>query len=324
MSRLVTVITIISVMLFAVSLSATAHAPSGAIFTTLENGTEVNLNHFDSKPDVYLDGGPGPGAPAPAAGLDDGTYVYQVTDPSGKVLLSEDKAKCRQVVASGGFFTAVVDVTDATCNEHALGVDSDHGAPPENARTVQLIPFANTPNNGGVYKAWVTRVEDFLLGCQELGHPGATGLELVDCGEKDGGNAHGFIPAHSKTDNFKVKGARLIGEIDVEFFRDTNGNGLLDAGEQPQLPGFLMIWTDTLGVTNNRFSDPEFEFGTFAHVESPEEGTHYITVPDQPGCTVTGISGPFNSTSGAGTVYVIFPEKYKNVEFLIYVGCAAE
>ena len=69
-----------------------AHAPSGAIFTTVEDGSEVNFNHYPSKEAVYLDGGPGPGAPQHAAGLDDGRYVFQVTDPSGKTLLSTDPA----------------------------------------------------------------------------------------------------------------------------------------------------------------------------------------------------------------------------------------
>ena len=61
-----------------------AHAPSGAIFTTLPDGSEVNYNIYAAKEDVYLDGGPGVGAPQDAAGLDDGRYVFQVTDPSGK------------------------------------------------------------------------------------------------------------------------------------------------------------------------------------------------------------------------------------------------
>ena len=36
-----------------------AHAPSGAIFTTVADGGEVNFNHSPSKDAVYLDGGPG-------------------------------------------------------------------------------------------------------------------------------------------------------------------------------------------------------------------------------------------------------------------------
>jgi hypothetical protein len=50
----------------------------------------VNLNIYDAKEDVYLNGGPGINAPDDAAGLPAGTYSFQVTDPSGKTLLSSD------------------------------------------------------------------------------------------------------------------------------------------------------------------------------------------------------------------------------------------
>lgn len=72
------------------AIPATANALSGAIFTTLENGSRVNANIFEAQEDVYLDGGPGQNAPAGAAGLPEGDYYFQVTDPSGKVLLSLD------------------------------------------------------------------------------------------------------------------------------------------------------------------------------------------------------------------------------------------
>src|SRR5215213_8676095 len=55
---------------------------SGAIFTTDASGVPVNLNHYANKRDVYLNGGPGLNAPDDAAGLPDGTYSFQVTDPS--------------------------------------------------------------------------------------------------------------------------------------------------------------------------------------------------------------------------------------------------
>jgi len=134
-----------------------ASAPTGAIFTTLSDGSEVNLNLFPSKDAVYLDGGPGIGAPATAAGLDDGTYVFQVTDPPGKTLLA-DPAKCRQFTVSGGLITGVVPAGGC---QHLTGTDIDHGAV-----TVQLFPFNDTPNPGGVYKVWVTKVADFLNGCR--------------------------------------------------------------------------------------------------------------------------------------------------------------
>lgn len=261
----------VAVSLFVASAlagTAAAHAPSGAIFTTVADGSEVNFNIYPSKEAVYLDGGPGPGAPQHAAGLDDGRYVFQVTDPSGKTLLSTDNARCRQVDVVGGIFVQVV---DNDC-EHVTGQDVDH--PP--AITVQLMPYANTPNQGGVYKAWVTRVEDFLLGCQALGVPGSTGLNVVDCGNAPG-NRHGFIPSHSKTDNFKVRETD-VNEIDTRFF-DENQNLLL---------GRSVAWTDTLDVKNTKWSDyqPELQINSEAHVEAPEPGTHLIRIDDQVGCTV--------------------------------------
>src|SRR6478735_4781227 len=139
--------TILSIAIGVLTLGFTslgfAHAPSGAIFTTVADGSEVNFNHFPNKEAVYLDGGPGPGAPQTAAGLDDGTYVFQVTDPSGKVLLSTDAPKHRRFVVKAGIITALV----ASSAPHNTGVDVDHGA-----LTVQLMPYLDTPNNGGVYK----------------------------------------------------------------------------------------------------------------------------------------------------------------------------
>lgn len=264
----------------AMAPTASAHAPSGAIFTTLADGSEVNLNQFPSKEAVYLDGGPGPGAPQDAAGLDDGTYVFQVTDPSGKTLLSTDEARCRQFTVADGVITAVV----VTGCEHETGFDVDH-----DATTVQLFPFKNTPNPGGVYKVWITTVEDFLLGCEELGV--SDGLDVVSCGSKEGGNAHGFIPAHSKTDNFKVKEAP-IREIDAIFYDDVDGDGAYDWFVEEQLSGLSMVWTDTLGVKNTKHSYHVKAFGlTEAHVEAVEQGIHYIQIPDLSarGCTVGDI-----------------------------------
>jgi hypothetical protein len=95
-----------------------------------------------------------------AAGLPDGTYVFQVTDPSGKKLLSTDPANCRQFVVSGGIITGVV----VTGCQHGTGVDMDHGAV-----TVQLLPYLDTPNHGNEYKVWVTLVADYLNACSGLG-----------------------------------------------------------------------------------------------------------------------------------------------------------
>ncbi len=269
--------------------AAMAHAPSGAIFTTLSDGSEVNFNQYPSKEAVYLDGGPGPGAPQTAAGLDDGVYVFQVTDPSGKTLLSTDAAKHRRFTVTDGVISGVAPGT------HVTGLDVDH-----NATTVQLMPYKDTPNRGGVYKVWATRVEDFLLGCQQLGFPGETGLEQVDCGTKPG-NMHGFIPSHSKTDNFKVKQGPII-EIDTRFY-DTLTGDILDG------PG--VTWIDTLGASNKKYSylAPALHVFHEAHVESIESGTHTIVIEDGPGYTINHIHCPNGDViEGPGRVEVRIPQ----------------
>jgi hypothetical protein len=250
----------------AVATSAMAHAPSGALFTTVADGSEVNANIYASKDLVYLDGGPGPGAPQGAAGLNDDSYVFQVTEPSGKTLLSQDAAKCRQFTVSGGIITAVV----ATGCQHLTGVDIDH-----NAVTVQLMPYADTPNPGGEYKAWVVRLDDFLQGCAALGV--ASGLDVVDCG-RAAGNFHGFVPRHTKTDNYKVGQTNNL-EIDTRFFDDATAQ-LID--------GMQLTWTDTLGSTNAKYSyyRPQNLVEHFAHIEAVEQGVHSVTILDQPGCKV--------------------------------------
>ncbi len=288
----------------ALVVPAAAHAPSGAIFTTLPDGSEVNFNIYDDKNDVYLDGGPGVGAPQDAAGLDDGTYVFQVTDPSGKTLLSTDFARCRQFVVSSGVISSVVD-TDC---EHATGNDVDH--PP--AKTVQLVPYNDTPNPGGEYKVWVTRLEDFLLGCQELGKAGITGLDEVDCGNAPA-NRHGFIPSHSKTDNFKVEDSD-VREIDTRFF-DSSGN-LLD--------GRGVTWTDIHGANNTKWSyyKPELVIMHEAHVEAPEVGIHYIAIGNQDGCTVERVLlDDVEQGSGPQTVTVRVRPRDKNRTWFIDVYC---
>lgn len=287
---------------FAAVVSATA--PSGAIFTTVEDGSEVNYNIYPNKEAVYLDGGPGPGAPQTAAGLDDGTYVFQVTDPSGKKLLSTDEARCRQFVVTDGIITSVV----ATGCEHNTGLDVDHGA-----TTVQLMPYLDTPNNGGVYKVWATKVEDYLCS-----------LDVVDCGYTAGSNIHGFSPSDSKTDNFKVRN-RVPQEIDTVFFSDTNGNNYWDEETEPALDGLSVTWTDTLGGKNNKSSyyRPDLDVNHEAHVEAPEPGAHRIAINNQPGCNVgiVYVDSMRQPESGPQEVTVNFPKTTKSHTIFVHVQC---
>ena len=233
-----------------------AAAPvSGAIFTTDATGAPVNLNHYSDKADVYLNGGPGLNAPDGAAGLPAGTYSFQVTNPNGGVLLSEDAVACRQfTVDSSGVIRSVA--PSGVC-AHVTGSDlEDAGI------TVQLFPYADTPNPGGVYKVWVSLTSD------------------LDC--EASGNRNCFVPRHSKTDNFKV-GANAIVEIDTRFW----------GHDQSALLGMAAGWIDTNGATNVKYSEyaPELLAFREAHVEAVEQGTHTITLSHQPGCTIDYVKG---------------------------------
>jgi hypothetical protein len=84
-----------SVLMFTF-MSINVHA---SIFTTNKTGTVVNQNQFNTSTDVYISGGP---QNQTHAGLADGKYFFQVTDPSGKQLLSSDNAICRQLTVADG------------------------------------------------------------------------------------------------------------------------------------------------------------------------------------------------------------------------------
>jgi uncharacterized repeat protein (TIGR01451 family) len=144
---------------------------SGAIWTTNADGSTVDQNIYPSKEDVYLNGGPR--NCVQKGNLPDGEYYFQVTDPSGKVLLSTDDIEERRVSVVGGQIFAIL-------GTHQLGTSECSGA-----ISVQLMPYLDTPNPGGEYKTWMTPVEHY-----DSNDPLAN---------------FGFGESDSKTDNFKVR-----------------------------------------------------------------------------------------------------------------------
>lgn len=213
----------------------------GAIFTTNANGTVVNANLYDSKCAVYLDGGPGPHAPARAAGLPDGDYYFQVTDPSGAVLLSTDPVSNRRFHVTGGVITAF---TGTGGPVHPTGIDQDHSA--QGAITIRLAnldcpsDFRNTSNAGDVYKVWVTPVGSFNGSPANVDNP---------C---SGSCNHGFIASQSKTDNFKAlatPSATFCLTIQKKFVDDLNSI------PYPDLHGWGMTVKDASGVENYHITD---------------------------------------------------------------------
>ena len=114
---------VVLALLITARSSGAAGPVTGAIFTTTQYGEFVNANLYDSQEEVYLNGGPRPNAPCTAAGLPDGDYYFQVTDPSGSVLLSIGKVADRKVTVSKGIITATTG-TRAT----GIGGCGDHGS----------------------------------------------------------------------------------------------------------------------------------------------------------------------------------------------------
>lgn len=270
---------IVLLLSFAVALAA---GPTGAIFTTTPDGTIVNENvRYNQKIEVYLDGGPGPNAPQTAAGLDNGWYVFQVTDPSGKNLLSMDPSKCRVFEATDGVITRLVNPTEfglpdgyidqkgkavPTCHiqddpdgiagphgRHDTNHDADHWPP---AIVVQLMPFGDTPNPGGVYKAWAEKFGSYQAkgGNFSLVPVAIKGVGAKDCPNFCAERDPGFGPANTdtKTDNFKVKlpgKPPIPPEITVKKFHDKNANGVFDNSDE-WVTGWLVDVTDPTNVTN--------------------------------------------------------------------------
>jgi hypothetical protein len=157
---------------FAIGFGAVVAAQgmlTGAVFSTNVDGSFVNGNVYDDRLQPYLNGGPRANAVCTATGLPDGDYYFQVTDPSGQVLLSTDGVEQRRVTAAGGSIVG-------HSGGHATGVGRCGDI------TVQLFPFEVSPNEGAEYKVWLTPVRAY----------------------SPGQGSHGFLPRGSKTDNFKV------------------------------------------------------------------------------------------------------------------------
>lgn len=132
----------------------------GSIWTTDPQGEQVNGNVYIDPRNVYLAGGPQKGS----LGLTPGFYYFQVTDSTGKTLLSIDGVDQRRFeVGESG---SIVEYF----GEHDWNLQNDGSI------LIQLWPFQ--PSANSEYKVWVTMEDDYL--------------------------SFGFVPSLSKTDNFKV------------------------------------------------------------------------------------------------------------------------
>jgi hypothetical protein len=327
--RIIVVAVLISFVVPMVPISSIAAPPlPGAIFTTLVDGTRVNANIYKHKEDVYLDGGPGPNAPAKAAGLPMGDYYFQVTDPSGKDLLSTDHISCRRIyVNEDGVISFVYWGTNYKKSKgdwipfpfkHNTGVDIDHDE--LGAITVQLMPYDDTPNPGGVYKVWVTPVDDYA-GDPNLAPPDKGKFD-VNGEDYSPGYYHGFIPCKSKTDNYKVKvkGKPVDPpEINLYKFEDLNGDGDWDAGE-PGLANWAIYVTDPLGIVNVYYTGTDGSVTILG-----QEGEYLIEeyLPEDWSVTATIVDGVSQSPAVASVTITVEASTSYSVEFGNFKHCGA-
>lgn len=214
---------------FFVLNKVSAFGLSGKIFTTTFDGQTVPQNHYSSKGAVYLNGGP---VHEGATGLPDGTYYFQVTGPSGNDLLSTDPAICRQLIVFSG---RIVGAEGPSC-QHPTGIPNSDGSTP-----VKLMPFNDTPNPGGNYKAW-------LIAQTSNTTVAADGIHI------------NFKNSDAKSEIFRADSVAcpncnptvLLGG---KKFYDANANGSFDAGEVPvEGVQILILAGDTTNIVTTNSS----------------------------------------------------------------------
>lgn len=147
-------------------LTSGAFAGGNAGYTTFDatqggcndgpNG--VDCNNYDAKEDVYMNGGPATGA-----GLDDGTYYFAVLVPGyqndGFIQGNDGNLSDATAGATSGDAGSGDTVADRTftistvLGQKVLSYSGSHGTgtSPNGQFIVQLVPYDDTSNNGGVY-----------------------------------------------------------------------------------------------------------------------------------------------------------------------------
>lgn len=267
-----------TVLTAVVSLTAFGQSFSGAIYTSLFNGNAVNQNLYDQLTDVYLNGGP---KNVNGGGLPNGRYYFQVVDPSGKDLLSSDKAVCRQLEVIGGYVKGVSPASVSASCAHVNGTANlVTGAIP-----VQLYPYSQTPNNGNEYKVELWQ-QNCSGGVLSISPDGNRVLGPSNC---------------NKTDNFKVKltsgcpEGQQCDDTSLAGFKyyDANVNGVYDVTNPVTEPGLSDFVFTATGLSNATSVSGNFSFTGVV------PGTTYAVCELVP--TATGQAGAYwSQTQPAG------------------------
>ncbi len=226
--------------------SSTPASAQGSVFTTNQIGAPATANQFARATAVHLAVGPTRGESCTGEGLEDGLYYFQVTDPSGLVLLSADDSIDERLVL----------VTEGVIGKY-LG--ASHGVRlggPCASKIVQLMPFDRAPNGGESYKLWITRAEDY---------------------DPNGSGFFGFQAALSRTDDFNVGPGTPIPQsyLSGHKFFDENENGVWDLSNPLEVP--IPGWRIEL-VRNGVLEDVRFtdENGAYTFIRDRDESTYTL------------------------------------------------
>ncbi len=241
----------------------------GGIFTATLDGTPVNHQMFDSKCAAYLAVGSGRRGRGKLRGLRSGEYYFQVTDPSGRQLLSTDPVANREFKVSQG-------VIVSHSGTHPTGIDQSHWN--LKAITVGLAgpncpgDFLDVSNKWSAYKVWVTPLDEFR------GDPAS-----VDnaCG---GRCLHGFVPSESKTAVFRVETAPPPAPSDCLTIRKEFAPK--EDAEFSPLENWEITVTDPLTTVNVYDTDENGE----VQVCDLVEGTYVVQEDTQPNIQVVGLT----------------------------------
>jgi len=167
---------------------------------------------FLHRGDVFLTAGPTATPCFFPAYLPDGKYYFQVTDPSGRTLLSTDPISERAFTVKGGVIFSYDGKTHATDGKTACG-----------SLAIALSPYNDAGPRKALYVIWITPAAVFD------GDP--TQVDPV-CGT---GCFHGFHTTDaSLTTAFRVEDKPSCDDsfcISGVAFNDANGNGVRDSGE---------------------------------------------------------------------------------------------